>query len=126
MNNQEELVLPAGEALLDAIGKPVILITHSQGGGMGFDVTDKRPKLVAGMVAIEPGGPQIAHRRHGQSRLHAREIRISWGLTDDAVPLRSADQQPFGIKSHLEPSDAPGDEVGCYMQDEPVHKLVEL
>ena len=43
--NQDELTVPAGVALLDMIGKPVILITHSQGGGMGFDVANQRPKL---------------------------------------------------------------------------------
>ena len=31
---------------------------------------------------------------------------------------------PADIKVHLVPSDRPGDEVGCYLQDEPVHKLV--
>ena len=41
------------------IGSPVILLTHSQGGGIGFNVADQRPNLIAGMVAIEPGGPQI-------------------------------------------------------------------
>ena len=43
VNNQAELAVPAGIALLDAIGKPVILLTHSQGGGIGFDVAEKRP-----------------------------------------------------------------------------------
>src|SRR6202158_3481063 len=46
VNRQGELAVPAGVALLDRIGKPVILITHSQGGGFGFDVTEQRPKLV--------------------------------------------------------------------------------
>ena len=38
VNNQAALAVPAGIALLDRIGKPVILLTHSQGGGIGFDV----------------------------------------------------------------------------------------
>src|SRR5260370_33750396 len=59
VSGQAELAVPAGVALLDEIGSPVILITHSQGGGIGFNVADERPKLVAGMVALEPGGPQI-------------------------------------------------------------------
>src|SRR5258706_14501204 len=41
------------------IGTPVIMFTHSQGGGVGFEVTEQRPKLVHAMVAIEPGGPQF-------------------------------------------------------------------
>src|SRR5207245_2977267 len=59
VDDQEALAAPAGVALLDQIGTPVILVTHSQGGGIGFDVANERPKLIAGMVAIEPGGPQI-------------------------------------------------------------------
>jgi hypothetical protein len=31
---------------------------------------------------------------------------------------------PSDIRVHLVPSERPGDEVGCYLQDEPVHKLV--
>jgi len=61
VNSQAELAIPAGIALLDKIGSPVILLTHSQGGGIGFNVADERPKLIAGMVAIEPGGPQIGN-----------------------------------------------------------------
>ena len=45
------LAVPAGIALLDAIGKPVILLTHSQGGGIGFDVAEQRSQFIAGMVA---------------------------------------------------------------------------
>ena len=61
VQNQDKLAVPAGIALLDAIGKPVILLTHSQGGGIGFDVAEKRSQFIAGMVSIEPGGPQIGN-----------------------------------------------------------------
>ena len=37
------LARDAGIALLETIGTPVILPTHSQGGGIGFDVTEARP-----------------------------------------------------------------------------------
>src|SRR5207344_2978316 len=53
------LARDAGIALLERIGTPVILMTHSQGGGIGFDVTEALPHAVRGMVTIEPGGPQI-------------------------------------------------------------------
>ena len=65
VSGQAQLAVPAGIALLDRIGTPVIMITHSQGGGIGFNVADARPNLVAGMVAIEPGGPQIGRRGYG-------------------------------------------------------------
>ena len=48
------------------IGTPVILFTHSQGGGFGFEITEARPQLVKAMVTIEPGGPQFGERRHGE------------------------------------------------------------
>jgi pimeloyl-ACP methyl ester carboxylesterase len=123
--NQDALTVPAGVALLDAIGKPVILISHSQGGGMGFDVTNLRPKLVAGMVAIEPGGPQIG----GVDTAKVQYTRVnpnSWGLTTMPFVYEPPINSPSELKVHLAPSDRPGDEVGCYLQDEPVHKLMSF
>ena len=123
VNNQAELAVPAGIALLDKIGKPVILLTHSQGGGIGFNVADERPNLIAGMIAIEPGGPQIGNVDTAKVA-YTRKNSDSWGLT----PMPMKYDPPFAsasdIKVHLEPSERPGDEVGCYMQDQPVHKLV--
>jgi pimeloyl-ACP methyl ester carboxylesterase len=122
VNNQAEVAIPAGIALLDKIGKPVILLTHSQGGGIGFNVADERPNLIAGMVAIEPGGPQIGTVDTAKVA-YTRTNLDSWGLT----PMPMKYYPPFAsqsdIKVHLEPSERPGDEVGCYLQDQPVHKL---
>ena len=90
---QAELAVPAGVALLDQIGSPVILITHSQGGGIGFNVADQRPKLVAGMVAIEPGGPADWRRGYRHGEIH----RQNWkrlGHHQHADALRSSGQQP--------------------------------
>ncbi|HLK49625.1 MAG TPA: alpha/beta fold hydrolase [Bryobacteraceae bacterium] len=123
VNNQAELAVPAGVALLDKIGSPVILITHSQGGGIGFNVADERPKLIAGMVAIEPGGPQIGTADTAKVE-YTRVNADSWGLTPMPMKYDPPFHSPKDIKVHLEPSERPGDEVGCYMQDEPVHKLV--
>jgi pimeloyl-ACP methyl ester carboxylesterase len=122
VNNQAEVAIPAGIALLDKIGKPVILLTHSQGGGIGFNVADERSNLIAGMVAIEPGGPQIGTVDTAKVA-YTRTNPDSWGLT----PMPMKYDPPFAsqsdIKVHLEPSERPGDEVGCYLQDQPVHKL---
>ena len=46
----------AGIALLEKIG-PSILLTHSQSGPFGWSIADARPKLVKGILAIEPNGP---------------------------------------------------------------------
>jgi pimeloyl-ACP methyl ester carboxylesterase len=123
VGNQAELAVPAGVALLDKIGGPVILLTHSQGGGIGFNVADKRPKLIAGMIAIEPGGPQIGNVDTAKVT-YTRVNPNSWGLTPMPMKYDPPFPSPADIKVHLVPSDRPGDEVGCYLQDEPVHKLV--
>lgn len=123
VNNQAELAVPAGVALLDKIGSPVILLTHSQGGGIGFNVADERPKLIAGMVAIEPGGPQIGTVDTAKVA-YTRVNPNSWGLTTMPMKYDPPFASPADIKVHLTPSERPGDEVGCYLQDEPVHKLV--
>jgi pimeloyl-ACP methyl ester carboxylesterase len=122
VNNQAELAIPAGIALLDKIASPVILLTHSQGGGIGFNVADERPNLIAGMIAIEPGGPQIGNVDTAKVA-YTRVNPNSWGLTPMPMKYDPPFKSPAEIKTHLVPSDRP-DEVGCYMQDEPVHKLV--
>lgn len=123
VSNQAELAIPAGVALLDKIGSKVILLSHSQGGGFAFNVADERPQYIAGMVAIEPGGPQIGTADTAKVA-YTRVNPNSWGLTPNPMKYDPPFNKPSDIKVHLEPSERPGDEVGCYMQDEPVHKLV--
>lgn len=123
ISGQAELAVPAGVALLDRIGSPVILITHSQGGGIGFNVADERPQFVAGMVAIEPGGPQIgvvdtAHVKY------TGKIGNAWGITNMPMHYDPPVKSPDDLKTYLEEKSDRPDEVPCYMQKEPVHKLV--
>ncbi len=125
VGDQAALAVPAGIALLDAIGKPVILLTHSQGGGIGFDVAEKRSQFIAGMVSIEPGGPQIGNVDTAKVA-YTRTNPNSWGLTTNKYEFDPPINSPAELKTHLEPSERPGDEVGCYMQDAPVHKLVHF
>ena len=63
-------------ALLDQIG-PAIVMTHSASGSAGWLVADRRPALVAAIVAIEPMGPAFA-QTPGIGTL-------DWGLT--AAPI---------------------------------------
>lgn len=44
-------------ALLDRIGRPVILLSHSNSGGIPCLVADVRPQLVKMIVSVEPKGP---------------------------------------------------------------------
>ena len=78
------LAVPAGVALLDMIGTPVILLTHSQGGGFGWTIADRRPNLVKAIVTLEAAGPpikgvdtaKVAYQQGGG---------LSWGVT--ATPI---------------------------------------
>jgi pimeloyl-ACP methyl ester carboxylesterase len=76
---QQSTVQAAGAALLDRIGKPVILMGHSQGGILPIIIADARPKLTKGLVLLEPTGPPF--REAVFSTTPAR----AWGLTD--IPL---------------------------------------
>ncbi|KAH8811116.1 Alpha/Beta hydrolase protein [Xylogone sp. PMI_703] len=54
---QQTTLQKAGAALLDRIGRPVILIGHSQGMMPTWLIADSRPALVHAVVALEPAGP---------------------------------------------------------------------
>jgi len=54
---QQTAVQAAGAALLDRIGRPTVLIGHSQGGLMPLVIADARPALTKGLVLLEPTGP---------------------------------------------------------------------
>jgi len=44
--------------LLDKIG-PVILLVHSQSGGLAWPLAQARPQLVKAIIAAEPAGPPV-------------------------------------------------------------------
>jgi len=123
VGKQDELAVPAGVALLDKIGSPVILLTHSQGGGIGFNVADQRPNLIAGMVAIEPGGPQIGVVDLAKVS-YTRKNPNSWGITNMPMHYDPPVNNQSDLHVYLEEKSERPDEVPCYMQEEPVHKLV--
>src|SRR5712691_9019313 len=56
---QETLTRDANVALLDTIGSPVILLTHSQGGAFGWLIADAQPTLVKAIVTVEPAAPPV-------------------------------------------------------------------
>ena len=117
------LARDAGIALLDMIGIPVILFTHSQGGGIGFDVTEARPNLVKAMVTAEPGGPQIGGADTAKVEPGPRNPN-SWGLTTNKFEFDPPANAPADLNVHLEEKSDRPDEVRCWMQVEPARKLV--
>jgi pimeloyl-ACP methyl ester carboxylesterase len=78
----ESLNRAAGVALLDEIG-PAILLTHSQSGPFGWVVANDRPKLVKGILSVEPNGPPF----HEAAMIGAPDwfkdgaIGRAWGIT---------------------------------------------
>ncbi|KAL1886927.1 hypothetical protein Cpir12675_006848 [Ceratocystis pirilliformis] len=76
---QQTTVQRAGAALLDKIGRPVILIGHSQGGIMPIVIADARPDLTKGLILLEPTGPTFREGVFSTSAARA------YGLTD--IPL---------------------------------------
>jgi len=118
-----DLARDAGVALLEMIGTPVILLTHSQGGGIGFDVTEARPKLVKAMVTVEPGGPQIGSADTAKVTAGPRNPR-SWGLTTNKFQFDPPANAPSDLNVYLEEKSDRPDEVRCWLQAEPARKLV--
>lgn len=116
------LVRPAGIALLERIGTPVIMFTHSQGGGFGFDITEARPQLVRAMVTAEPGGPQFGGADTAKVTPGPRNPN-SWGLTNNRYEYDPPANAPGDLQVVLEEKSERPDEVRCWMQVEPARKL---
>ncbi len=117
-----QLAIDAGVALLDAIGVPVILLTHSQGGGIGFDVAEDRPQLVKAMVTVEPGGPQIGNVNTANAQAGPRNPN-SWGLTTRRFEYDPPAARPADLNVFLEEKQERPDEARCWLQVEPARKL---
>jgi pimeloyl-ACP methyl ester carboxylesterase len=125
VSGQDRLTVAAAVPLLDRIGTPVILLTHSQGGEMGWVVADRRPGLVKAIVSIESGGPQIraVDTEHVE---YTDRNRDPYGLSDMPLAYDPPIGDPSELDVYLEPKSDRPDEVPCYLQREPVHKLANL
>jgi pimeloyl-ACP methyl ester carboxylesterase len=109
-------------ALLDTIRTPVILLAHSQGGGIAFDVTEQRPNLVRALVSLEPGGPQFGNVDTSKVTPGPRNAN-SWGLTNNRFEYDPPASSPKDLNVALEDKSERPDEVRCWMQVEPARKL---
>ena len=115
----------AAMELLDTIGTPVILLTHSQGGGVGWGVADGRPDLVRGIVTIEPGGPQIG-RVSTADVAYTGAAGNGWGPVNYPLTYDPPVTDPSELVTTLEDEgDQPG-EVPCWLQQEPARQLVNM
>jgi len=120
-NNEEtqKLIQNAGTALLDKIG-PAILVTHSQAGPFGWILADARPKLVKGIVAVEPSGPPF------MNATRSVEPARAWGVTDIAMTYSPAVKNASELKYEVQKvADGP-DLERCALQTDVVHTLPNL
>ena len=114
----------AAMELLDEIGA-VILLTHSQGGGIGFGVADGRPAQVKGLITVEPGGPQIG-RVSTANVAYTGDSANSWGPVNYPLAYDPPMSDPSELVTYLEAeADQPG-EVPCYLQEEPARQLINM
>ncbi|KAK5997734.1 putative secreted lipase [Cladobotryum mycophilum] len=85
---QQVTVQQAGAALLDRIGKPVILLGHSQGSNMPLLIADARPNLSKALILVEPTGPPF------QEVLWSNPGARAWGLSDAPMIYSPAVHDP--------------------------------
>lgn len=116
-------------ALLDLIGKPVILVTHSQAGLFGWQVGDARPELIAGIVAVEPGaGPFDSYNGPPYTPGYLPLFPPNrYGITDLPLtydPRLPPDQSGALLRQEVSPASA--DRAPCVLQAEPARRLSNL
>ena len=123
----EALNRDAGTALLDRIG-PAILLTHSQSGPFGWALADARPRVVRGIIAVEPNGPPFYENVTVGAPDWFKDGPLArvWGiartpLTYSPAAARGEDLRPVR-QTH---ADGP-DLVRCWLQPEPARALANL
>ncbi|KAH7411492.1 Alpha/Beta hydrolase protein [Cadophora sp. MPI-SDFR-AT-0126] len=123
---QEIAMQKAGIALLTKIGRPSIIIAHSQGSLSAWLWADARPDLVKALIQIEPKGPPF------QEAIFSSEMTRPWGLT--SIPLTYSPPPPptsntttptTPLQTQTLPAPSP-DLVDCILQTEPARQLLNL
>jgi pimeloyl-ACP methyl ester carboxylesterase len=121
----EKLTGDALVALLDKIG-PAIVLTHSMSGKPGWLVADARPKLVKGMLAVEPNGPPFHEAAYAWGSSPGEALTRPWGMTSFPVAYDPPVKSAADIKIVQDEKPDGPDKVRCYRQAEPARRLVNL
>jgi pimeloyl-ACP methyl ester carboxylesterase len=124
----EELNRDAGVALLDRIG-PAILLTHSQSGPFGWAIADLRPRLVKGILAVEPNGPPF----HESTVVGEQEgwfadgpMSRAWGITRLPLTYSPPIDDPAALRMTREDAPSGPDLVRCWLPAKPAPQLTNL
>jgi len=125
MGGQDAPAVAANIALLDMIGNPVILLTHSQGGAYGWPVAQARPNLVKAIVTVEPAAPPI---RGVDTSAVAYLDRggLQYGVSGYPIEYDPPISDPSELAVELEDAPQGPGLVPCYRQVEPARKIVGL
>jgi pimeloyl-ACP methyl ester carboxylesterase len=123
----EDLNRNAGIALLDKIG-PAILLTHSQSGPFGWELADSRPKLVKGVVAIEPNGPPFYENNVIGAPEWFKDANLgrAWGITRLPLEYNPPAAEPKDLQMTRQAKADGPNLVRCWQQDTPARQLVNL
>jgi pimeloyl-ACP methyl ester carboxylesterase len=123
----EGMMREAGAALLDCIG-PAILLTHSQGGPFGWTIADARPKLVKGILAIEPNGAPVYEVKFigPPDWFEDDGVTRPWGITRGPLTFLPTAKDASEMKFvRQEQADGPG-LTRCWLQAGPARQLPNL
>ena len=115
----QTMIQAAGSALLDKIG-PAVVLTHSQAGPFGWLLADARPKLVKGIVAVEPQGPPF------ENAVTAEGKARPWGITEIPVTYDPPARVPGELKAEREAQPDGPDLARCWKQADPPRRLINL
>lgn len=109
---QQTTVQNAGAALMDKIGKPVILIGHSQGGILPILLADARPAMTKGLILLEPTGPTF------REAVFSTKASRAYGLTDIPITYSPAVTDPSVDLVQQEFAAKDDNHVKCLLQAE--------
>ena len=123
----ENLNRAAGVALLDEIG-PAILLTHSQSGPFGWVVADERPKLVKGILAVEPNGPPFheATMTGAPDWFKDGAVGRAWGITRGPLTFSPAAATPNDLGMTRQAAADGPELVRCWTQGGTPRQLAHL
>jgi pimeloyl-ACP methyl ester carboxylesterase len=121
----ELLVRHAGAELLDRIGRSVLL-AHSLGAPLAWQIADERPELVEAVVAVEPTGPPVYDAVAGPDGFEDGKLARPWGITQ--APLTYAPPAVMAAEmTFVRQDDADAPELARYWrQAEPARSLPNL
>ena len=123
----ERLNRAAGIALLDRIGA-AILLTHSQSGPFGWQLADARPKLVKGILAIEPNGPPFFENTvtGPPGWFEDGPMGRLWGITRGPLTYSPAAADPRDLRMTQQAKTSGPDLARCWLQGSPARQLPNL